>query len=59
MPWPQTGSPQYYAWLLGLPDKGRAIEGLVVYNDWDLKPLDLQNGLALGLLSTVRRPLRY
>ncbi len=31
-----------------LPDKGRAIKGLVVCNDWDLEPLDLLNGLALG-----------
>ncbi len=33
-----------------LPDKGRAIKGLVVCHDWDLKPLDLPkvNGPALG-----------
>ena len=37
-PWPQTGSTQYHA-QLGLPDKGRAIKGLVVY---------LLDGLALG-----------
>ncbi len=37
----------YYA-QLGLPDKGRAIKGLVVCNNWDLEPLDLLNGLALG-----------
>ena len=30
------------------PDKGRAIKGLVVCNNWDLEPLDLLNGLALG-----------
>ena len=47
MPWPQTGTTQYHA-QLGLPDKGRAIKGLVVCNNWDLEPLDLQNGLALG-----------
>ena len=35
--------------LLGLPDKGRAIKGLVVCNSWDLEPLDLLNGLALGM----------
>ena len=29
MPWPQTGATQYHA-QLGLPDKGRAIKGLVV-----------------------------
>ena len=46
MPWPQTGPTQYHA-QLGLPDKGRAINGLVVYNKWDLEPLDLPNGLTL------------
>ena len=48
MPWPQTGTTQYHA-QLGLPDKGRAIKGLVVCNDWDLEPLNLINGLALGI----------
>ncbi len=33
---------------LELPDKGRSIKELVVCNDWDLEPLDLLNGLALG-----------
>ena len=46
MPWPQTGGTQYHA-QLGLPDKGCAIRGLVVCNNWDLEPLDLRNGLAL------------
>ncbi len=32
---------------LGLPDKCRAIKGLVVCNNWDLEPWDLPNGLAL------------
>ena len=40
MPWPQTVATQYHA-QLGLPDKGRAIKGLVVCNKWDLEPLDL------------------
>ncbi len=40
---------QYHA-QLGLHDKGRAIKGLVVCNDWDLEPLDLLNGMALGCL---------
>ena len=31
MPWPQTGATHYHA-QLGLPDKGRAIKGLVVCN---------------------------
>ena len=47
MPWPQTGATQYHA-QLGLPDKGRAIKGLVVCNSCYLEPLDLLNGLALG-----------
>ena len=47
MPWPQTGATHYHA-QLGLPDKGRAIKGLDVFNNWDLEPMDLLNGLALG-----------
>ena len=47
MPWPKTGATQYHA-QLGLPDKGRAIKGLVICNNRDIEPLDLQNGLALG-----------
>ena len=47
MPWPQTGATQYHT-QLGLPEKGHAIKGLVVCNDWDLEPLDLLNGLAIG-----------
>ncbi len=34
----QTEATQYHA-QLGLPDKGRAIKGLVVCNTWDLEPL--------------------
>ena len=49
MPWPKTGATQYHA-KLGLPDKGGTIKGLFVSvcYDWDLEPLDLLNGLALG-----------
>ena len=47
MPWPQTGATKYRA-QLGLPDKGRSIEGLAVCKNWDLEPLDLLNILALG-----------
>ncbi len=47
MPWPQTGAIKYNV-NLGIPDKGRAIKGLVVCNNSDLEPFDLQNGLALG-----------
>ena len=47
MPWPTTGATQHHA-QLGLPDKGRAIKGLVVCNSWDLEPWDLVTGLALG-----------
>ena len=46
MHWPKTGATQYHA-QLGLPDKGRAIKGLVVCNSWDLEPLNLLNSLAL------------
>ena len=44
---PKTVATHYHA-QLGLPDKGRAINGLVVCNNWDLEPWDLLNGLALG-----------
>ena len=47
MPWTLIGATQYLA-QLGLPYKGRVIKGLVVCNNWDLEPLDLPNGLALG-----------
>ena len=49
MPWPQTGATQYHA-QLRFPDKG-----LVVCNNWDVEPLDMLNGLALGCY----QPLRY
>ncbi len=47
MSWPQTNATQYHA-QLGLQDKSRAFKGLVVCNSWDLEPLELVNGLALG-----------
>ncbi len=47
MPWSITGATQYLA-QLGLTDKCRTIKGLDVCNNWDLEPLDLLNGLALG-----------
>ncbi len=47
MPGPQTGATQYYV-QLGLTDKDRSIKGLAVCHSWDLEPLDLPNGLALG-----------
>ncbi len=50
MPWLQTGATHYHA-QLGLPGIGRAIKGLVVCNNWDLEPLDLLNGLAIGFHS--------
>jgi len=56
MPWPQTGATQYHA-QLGLSDKGREIKGLVVCNNWDLEPLDLPNGLALGCYQPSRKVL--
>ena len=45
MPWLQTGATQYLA-QLGLPDKGRAIKGLVVCNNWDLK-----DSVILGIIT--------
>ena len=47
MPSLETGASQYHTHL-GLPDKGCAIKGLVVCSGWDLEPLHLLNGLALG-----------
>ena len=47
MPWPQEGATQHHA-QLGLPDKYLAIKGLIVCINWDLEPLGLLNGLALG-----------
>ena len=55
MPWPKTGATQYHTQLV-LPDKGRAIKGLVVCNRWDLEPWDLLNGLAIGC---INRPLSH
>ena len=46
MPWPETGETKYHT-QFGLPDKGRAIKGLVSCNNQDLGPLDLLYGLAL------------
>ena len=51
MPWPQTGTTHYHA-QLGLPEKYRAIKGLTVCISWDLEPLNLINGLALGCYQT-------
>ncbi len=47
MPWLQKGATHYHA-QIGLPVKGCAIKRLVVCNSWDLEPLYLLNGLALG-----------
>ncbi len=49
------GGIQFHAHL-GLSYKCRAIKRLFVCNDWDVEPLDLLNGLALGY---YHRPLRY
>ncbi len=46
MPLPQAGATHYDA-ELGLPDKGLAIKGLFVCNDWDIEHLDLLTGLTL------------
>ncbi len=42
-----TGAYQYHG-KLGIPVKGCAIKGSFICNNWDLEPLDLLNGLALG-----------
>ncbi len=47
MPCLQKDATEYYT-QLGLSCKGRVIKGLVVCNNRDIEPLDLQNGLALG-----------
>ena len=46
-PCPKTGATNYHAQLV-LLDKERAIKGFVVYNIWNLEPLDLINSLALN-----------
>ncbi len=46
MPWPKTGATSKHA-ELGLPDKDRAIKGMVVCNSCNLEQFDLLNGLAL------------
>ena len=51
MPWLKAGT--LYNAQLGLPDKVRIIIGLVVCNCWDLKPLDLLIGLALGCVDCL------
>ncbi len=38
---------------LGLPDKGLVIKWLVICNNWELEPLDLLNGLALGFYRII------
>ena len=58
MPWPHTSATQYHA-QLGLPDEGLAIKGLVVCNSWDLEPLDLLNGLALGCFKPSPEVINY
>ena len=53
MLWPQKGATHYHA-KMGLPDKGCAMKGLVVCNNWDLEPLDRPaNQSGPRLLSTV------
>ncbi len=48
MPWPKTGATQYHA-QLGLPEKGRAIKGLVIQS---LEPAKRSGP---SLLTTVPR----
>ena len=44
MPWPKTGAIQNYV-QLRLTDQGCGIKVFVVYNNWDLEPLEQLNGL--------------
>ena len=37
MPWTLKDANDYHA-QLGLPGKGRAIKGLIVYNGWNIEP---------------------
>ncbi len=43
-------------WQLGLPDKGHAIKGLVVCNDWELELFNLP---MVFLWVVINRPLMY
>ncbi len=52
MPWPQTGASHLHA-LLKLRDKWSEVKGFVVWDGWDLAPLDLLKQSGLWLLSTV------
>ena len=54
MPWSRTGATQYHG-QLGLSNKCLATKWSVVYNSWDLGPLDLLNDLALRPLWYVRK----
>ncbi len=47
MPWFKTGATHYNV-NLGLSNKGCVIKGFGVCKSWNLEPLDLLNGLALG-----------
>ncbi len=55
MLWPQIVAIHCQA-QFGNPKKGRAIKGLVVCNSWDLKYLDMLNGL---ILVCYQPSLRY
>ncbi len=58
MPRPQTGATQYNAHL-GLTDKGLAIKGFVVCNNWDIEPFDLLNRMALGCYQPSPEVINY
>ncbi len=47
MPWPKAGATQFHA-QLELPEKGSAIKGSDICNNFDLEPMDLQNGPSPG-----------
>ena len=54
--WPKTHATHYQA-QLELPDKGRAIKGLVVYNCWDVSVFGPAKHSYSTLSSTIPRGL--
>lgn len=56
MLWPKTGATHYYAHL-ELLYNNRTIEGLIICNGLDLKPLNLIKGLPSILRKKIRIPI--
>ena len=47
MPWPKNRRNSIPC-TVRTSDKGRVIKELIFFNNWDLEPLDLLNGLSVG-----------